>query len=265
MKKITALLIASAFMMIFISSCSDDSSTTPTPTPTNKGNTYFPLTKGSWWTYKIYSLDSNGAIDPTTLLTTKTAYDSTMTKDGHEASVFDILDTTGAKIDVSQYYYATSSQIWWYSNLLPELPYSLPIDIPIAWYKIADSKGTEWTLFTQKLDSASFQFGSFTILLNDTMKIKISYEGIAQVNYGANLDKTVNAQKYKVTYTYGGASIIMGIPLQIPFTVEVYEYFGQNIGLIKEETKPSSVTTILGSYSITNGSNKILLDYHIAK
>ena len=261
MKKVIMLLLEAVFFCILFISCSDESTNPPV---TDSSNKYFPLKVGSWWTYSNYELDEDNNKVPGSEFNSKYLIDSKETKEGKESSVFLIQDLQGNKIEDNKYFYTTKTQIFEFSKLLPPMDFSLPIIIPETWYKMADESGAEWTLYSEELQNDTLLFGSYIVILNDVFDIKVENEGFEEVSYGTNMDKTVNARKYKISYSFGGNATLGGpfpIPIQIPFTVESYSYFGENIGLVKEEMLSMSIQSF---YNLP-GSGKVLLDYNIAE
>jgi hypothetical protein len=255
----TLIIFAIGFILY---SCGEDTVKPPVTDDTNK---FFPTTINSWWTYTNYELDRDGKKIDESVFSSKYILSGKVDKDGKEASVFDVQDLSGNKIEDSRFYYAYRTQIFEYSKLLPPLDFSLPIDIPMTWYKIADEKVTEWTLFTQKLDNAEFQFGGYSVTLDDTFKVKMKYEGTESVTYGANMDQSVNAKKFKMSYIYGGNAKYSGFPIQIPFTVESVNYYADGIGLVKHVMLPMSITLMNTEFYRMPGSEQVLLEYYIEK
>jgi|GEM_PF-6656999 len=265
MKKILINLFILSLFGIFITSCSED----PVKPPVNnkgEGNKYFPLKTGSWWTYTNYTLDRDGNKIETSVFTSKYIIGGTETKGGKTAYIFNIQDLQGNKIDDSKFYYTTETQLFEFSKLLPPMDFAIPVNIPETWYNIADQNGTEWTLYTEDLDKVEFVFMGYTLLLDDVFEIKAKYEGTETVTYGANLDKTVEAKKFKINYKFGGNTLLAGtIPVQIPFDVEAIYHYAENIGLVKQEMKPMSIVIIGTEYYYLPGSVQVLLEYNIAQ
>ncbi|MFH1050319.1 MAG: hypothetical protein V1779_05230 [bacterium] len=263
MKKILINSLMIMFLGIIFYSCSED----PVKPPVNNdpSNKYFPLKVGSWWTYTNYTLDRDGNKIDTTEFNSKYIIGDTVTQEGKLAYIFNIQDLLGNKIEDNKFYYTTKTQVFEYFKLLPPLNFSFPIDIPLTWYKLSDESGTEWTLFKQDIDSVELQVSGFTVILNDEFEIKAENEGIEDVTYGTNMDKTVSAKKFKVSYIYGGNSLYLGITIQIPFTVESIYYFAENIGLVKQVMNPMVIELMGSEFFRMPGTEQILLDYYIAE
>ncbi len=262
MKRFLLNLMFAVFIGAFLYSCAEESTKPPVNDTTNK---YFPLTVGSWWTYTNYELDDDGNKVVDSEFSSKYITGGTEMKGEKEAYIFNIQDLSGNKIEDSKFYYATKTQIFEFSKLLPPLDFSLPIDVPETWYKTADENGTEWTLFTQDLDQVEFPFSGFTVILDDVFDIKVKYEGMEDITYGTNMDKSVSTKKYKISYTFGGTASFSGFPIEIPFTVESIQYYAVNIGLVKHVMNPMVIELMGTEYFRMQGSEQILLEYNIAE
>ena len=80
MKK-NILFITAALFVAFLSSCSDDTTTSPDP----EQGTGFPLAAGNWWKYETYEVDVNGNPLGDLKTTYTTTLGSKITLDGREA------------------------------------------------------------------------------------------------------------------------------------------------------------------------------------
>ena len=253
--------------MLLINSCSENTTETPIKT-INQGNKYAPTKVGSWWTYNNYELDSASNKIDTTEFQDKVVLNKTEVKAGDTAYVFDYQDMEGKPNGIeSDYIYTTSTQIFKYYSIIPKMKVSIPFDIPIDWYKVADHDATEWTLATQHIDSTAIPTLLGTVILKGDITIKVTNTGIVNVNYGANLDKTVKVEKFLITFSFDGTGTLFGISKPVKFPVESYNYYGEGIGLVKSVLMPLSIKiNFVGKekevYS-ANGFEKILLDYQI--
>lgn len=267
MKLFRLLFVLLIPTMLLINSCSDNSSDSP---KIETGNKYFPTKVNSWWTFTNYDLDSLGNKISDGEYQDKVVLTGTEEKGEKTAFVFEYqnIDGTPAGIE-NDYFYSTNTQIYNYFSIVPESDFSLPIEIPTDWYKVVDYNDTEWTLFTQTVEDIEMDTENGTAKLSGDIVIKIKNEGIENVKYGANLDKTIECKKFKLTFSFDGNMVIASLPIPIPFSfsVENINYFGDGIGLVKSETLPLSIViSILGNdqevYS-ANGSEQLLLDYQI--
>ena len=269
MKMFRLLIVLLLPTMLLLNSCSDNSSDTP-KTPT--GNKYFPTVIGSWWTYTNYDLDSLNNKIAESEFQDKVVLDSTEMIAEKKAYVYKYLNMDGTPTGAEDnYLYATTTQIFHYFSIVPETDFSLPIEIPTDWYKIADYNDTEWTLYTQTVEDMEMETGNGTAKLSGDIAIKIKNDGTDNVNYGANLDKTVDCKVFTLTFSFEGNMTMAGIPIPIPFNFSVVNknYYGNGIGLVKNETLPFAITiNVFGQekevYS-ANGSEQVLLDYKIGE
>jgi len=264
MKLFRIFLVLFIPTILLISSCSENSTDTP---KTVVGNKYAPTVIGSWWTYTNYALDSLNNKISESEYQIKVALDTTVEKEGHNAYVLEYQKPDGTPSGIEDdFIYTTKTQIFKYFSIVPKSDFSLPIEIPIDWYKIADNDATKWTLATQTVEGIEMETNNGKVTLSGDITITVSNEGKENVKYGANLDKTVESMKFKITFAFDGTVKVAVVPIPIPFkfSVESENYYGEGIGLVKTSNLPLSISvTGIGEVYHANGSEQLLLDYHI--
>ncbi|MFC2131027.1 hypothetical protein ACFLSQ_06295 [Bacteroidota bacterium] len=269
MKKMYAILITVVSLMLFFSSCSDDS--TNTPDDTNTENKYFPTNVGSEWTYINYELDDEGNKDTDTEYNTKIVVTGTEQKDAKESYIYQTQDLDGNKIDDNQYYYTTNSKIYWYSDLIPEMDFSLPLDYNFAWHKIVDANGSAWVLRNDPIEDLSFDVpGIGSVSLNGAFTISVTKMENENVTFGTNMDQSINSSIYNLSYTYDGESTSDLGTHPTKFTKNYMRYFAEDIGLIKYTDEPFTIKVDITGFGTwidafkSGGEEQVLLEYNIA-
>lgn len=262
------------FMMVFscfitfvmmIISCSDDPVTPPVTDKTNKS---FPTGTGSEWTYNFYELDTLGVKEEGTEITLKTVVMGTEVQGGKEAFIFQEQDNNGQKLK-NDYYYTSSSSIYLYTDLIPETNISLPLDWTDSWYQIVNSKGSKWQLKKDIIDSLVITVPAFgAVVLSGEITISVEKKSDESINFGANLDSTVLASKYVLSYVFDGTSKSYLGEFPTKFTVNHNQYYAAKIGLVKYTEEPFAIKVtipILGERDVlkSGGNEKILITYSI--
>ncbi len=220
MKKLV-LFITAVFMVAFLSSCSDDTTTTPS---TDNG-TGMPLAVGNTWEYETYNTDANGNTTGSALDNYSLSIIGKGTIAGKEA--FLLTDDSGESLDTT-YIYTDENGIYGYNE--PEEIGDLSI-----WIKTIDFKNTKWDIFKVNIDEEDEEEGT-------------SSKGVAGM-------KGERITSSKVTYK--GKSYDVQNYLNIIYSDLVNTYLDENDELVTDTQFESDTTQIsfipgLGVYSSTN-------------
>ncbi len=258
MKNIFKMAIAVFLTVLILTSCSEDS-TNPSDDNSNNSNInpYFPYKIGSEAVYKSYNLDDNDNLIDTTMSEYKTIAKEKQTIKDKEALIFENQKMNGEKIGSSTMS-INSTQIFMYFKLLPEMDIDLPIEIAEDWYLIFDLNKTRWDLYSKYIDNETINFGNFNIILQDTFKIYVTYDGTENVTWGENNDKTDEAKVYTINYEYMGKASTAGLPIQIPFKAKNHYYYVENLGLVKTKFDNVYVSFLSSNLKIIGGFVDIL-------
>jgi len=255
-----ALLCCIASTLI-LASCS--SSTTPAP-----DKNYFPLTVGNSWTYDgVETEDKSGTatdID-STKYTSTTTVDAALTYQGKSAYRMVRVTSDGTK-DTS-YISKSGSQMYSYIALNPGDGGGAgavgDVDFGSRWMLVADYNATSWTILDTTITNIPFDVGGGTILTGKAgVKISGSKGSVVSISVGT---ETVQAQEFTMTV---GMTITITVPLLgdqvIPINVIQKTYVAENIGIVKTETLPFSITAV-GNTSASNGNRETLKTYEVVK
>ncbi len=256
MKKFAISLLTIAFLVL-TQSCDNDSSTSPQ----DESNRYFPVKIGASWTYNNYSIDSLGqkeekSVDYETIVTV-VADTAIKGKD-----CFSFKETYQNNVVENKYYYSTQYQIYVYDDLLPTLNFDIPFEIPVDWYKIADSQKNQWEVYADTIENKEFETALGNAVANGYLTITGYYEGKETINYGENLGKSVECQKYKLVYQFEGSAEISGVSVPIDFSVSARRWYASDIGLVKSNFSAVNfkVKTLIGEFPIYYpGREKVLI------
>ncbi len=246
MKKIQALLTATIAIAMILISCSEDSSGPSNGDGDNYN--YFPTEIGSSWTYKYFEIDSteqrisDSDYERIYLITEETE------KDGQSCYEFDIRISQDVSLETPEYYYKDGGKIFTYANLLPEVDLSLPLDIPIDWYKIADPDQDEWGVHTEQLEDLEFNMMGLDLTFNGKLTITGKNQGIETVNYGENEELSVEARKFALNYQLTGK--VKWTFLEQPIdtaNIQHIKWFADGIGVVKSKLTPFAIRVALGN------------------
>lgn len=238
-------LFTSVFILIAmglslgISSCSDDTTTTPTT-----DGDIMPLKTGSYYVYTNTRLDSlTGAPDLTSVTNDSMVVGTSSVKEGKTAFSFDVF-RNNEKIRTD--FYAKDGQtIWGYWQFIPpgiQLTDLINSILPQnrRWSKFADfTANSEWTIADTNLTGLSIPFSGINIPTTAviTMKGKKLTTGIETVN-GVDFPKTT---KFELTLSITPTvefTIPPNPPTKInlnPIIVNQYIWVAENVGIIKED------------------------------
>jgi len=233
-------LFTSVFILIAmglslgISSCSDDTTTTPTA-----DTDIMPLKTGSYHVYSITRLDSlTGYPDLSSVVNDSMIIGTSSNKEGKTAFAFDVF-RNNEKLRTD--YYAKEGQtVWGYWQFIPpgiQLTDLINSIVPQTrrWSKFADFSATsQWVIADTSITGVSIPFNGQNIPLssNITMrgkKIGTSTESIKGNSYP-------NTSKFELTLTLKPSITIFGSQIAIDsINVKQYVWIAENVGIVKEE------------------------------
>ena len=267
--KLLKFFILSIFgIVLLITACSNNSTAPIVVTETIKD--YFPTTINSYWKYNVYSTDSTGTWDVTSLTVEKWLVTATTTKFNKSATELTPVDETNKAVDSPNYFAVEGNKIYSLpSYIVPKTNFQLPLNLADAWYLIADKDGSSWSLGSQQIKDLSVPVPGYgTVVLNGTLTINCKKNGaMKDVKWGATLDKTNSAQDYTLEYAFDGNTTVIGLTVPVKFTAITHNWYSKSIGLIRATLDPLTITvTMLGSQVFNmQGNDKVLTEYNIAK
>lgn len=267
MKKILILISA----IIFMASCSDDSSTNPDDNTGNKEN-YFATTQGSYWIYENETEDEN---QEKVVTRDSVALESVEQKDGKEAyncKTYTDSDNNGTyetNNDTETFYATAEGKLYIHKDaFLPAglgegslIDFSGQIEFKDDWIKIADASDDDWDIVESEIEITLPGLGF--VVTGD-----VDSEG---ENTKKTKEVTVNGEKittygYKVDINFNGQVTISGFPVAINFTSTTIYWVAKGIGPVLIETSPVEIGGIAGSAIPSQpGSTSTLKTYFIAK
>lgn len=216
-----ALYITATLLVAFFSSCSEDSTTSPS----NNNGTGLPLAVGNTWEYQTFDTDENG----NTIGAVLDEYALTIVGKANIAGkeAFLITDNSDESLD-SIYMYSDNSGLYSYDE--PEETGSIGI-----WIKIIDFKNTKWDIYKVDIDEVDEEEGTTT-------------KGVTGM-------KGERIASSKVTYK--GKSYDVENYQNINYSELVITYLDENDELVTETVSESDTTQIslipgLGIYSSTS-------------
>ncbi len=220
MKKLV-LYFTATLMVAFLSSCSDDSTTSPS---TDSG-TGMPLAVGNTWEYQTYNTDANGNTTGAALDNYSLSIIGKGTIAGKDAYL--LTDNSDESLDTT-YIYTDENGIYGYNE--PE-----EIGDQGIWIKTIDFKNTKWDIFKFNIDEEDEEEGTST-------------KGVSGM-------KGERIASSKVTYK--GKSYDVQNYINIMYSDVVITYLDENDDLVTETQSESDTTQIsfipgLGIYSSTS-------------
>lgn len=220
MKKLV-LYFTATLLVAFLSSCSDDKSTTP---DTSSG-TGLPLAVGNMWKYDTYEVDANGNPIGSKLSSYTSTINGSVTLGGKNAYM--IIDEYDNSLDTS---YIATDDNGIYGYFSPEL-----VGGSALWLKSIDFKNTKWDIFKLDIDETDEEEGTTTKGISGMKGERIASSKVTYKN------KSYDAQNY----------------LNISYSDVVYTYLDENEEPVSETQSSSDTTYItlipgLGVYSSTS-------------
>ena len=265
--KIAATLLG----LIFLISCSDDNTTSPT-TEQN----FFPLNLNNYWVYENYKLDSAG----NKILSTK-AIDSMIIV---KQEIEDVLTMKNVTISVAEHYYTdkdSEDQKLYYSqdalyqkfDQIPGLGgelFGIKIKdyIPLDWVLLVDFKNPNWTIIPQ----GSVKIPDQTIPSVGKIDLDLNYTlvgakgGTKQFTISG---KQYTANEYKLSFKLSGNVILKNLfDAKVPIseiTFPTSMYFVDGLGMVYSKTEGVNIEIAGVANQRVDGNESILVRYNVVK
>jgi len=221
------------------------------------GFDYFPKTKGNWWVYERFTIDSNNVEQQNTRQEDSLVIEYTPKILG--------LDAIGLQTYRAKQRIADTS---YYSQVGPSLyNYRSPINFPLLqfprrWIKIADFIGGSWSVFDTTLNNASGTGLPFTV--SGTITSNANRTPNEQITVSGN---QYTSQKIVISTIYNITLNQQFIPIPITFNTTSREtiWFVNKVGIVKSEVSTAKVSIpIIGNIGI-DGNRRNLLRYNITE
>lgn len=142
MKKLV-LFFTAVLLVTFLSSCKEDSTTSPDP----EQGTGFPLAAGNWWKYDTYEVDVNGNPLGDLKTTYTTTLGSKITLDGREA--YEMMSSDDGEDEEKSYISVDNNGVYSYNS--PEVDDNGNVT-PGLWVKIVDFKNSSWDIASEPIN-----------------------------------------------------------------------------------------------------------------
>ncbi|MGC8748088.1 MAG: hypothetical protein ACP5RR_04295 [Candidatus Kapaibacteriota bacterium] len=240
--------------LLFVSSCSEDNSTSNNPPPANQS--YFPTTVGSFWKYYEYEIDSLGVKVPNSDDTVTTQVVANMSIQGKNAAVFVSTQSKSQTIDTSFYAYENNKVYSFLSLFNNEF---IPIKDANQWVVVADFNQSDWiilkdtTLANVDLPDVGTMIPTVGIRGREGNTTTLVVKG-----------KSVSAQEFIITFSLKVKLQIPNVPLPINLNFDVIQHtwYAQGIGIVKSRLDPFKVGAVFFEQNF-NGNQSELIDYQI--
>lgn len=247
----------------FIASCSDET------TPTADKN-YYPLTVGNTWTYDVVETeDTTGTVReiPESKYTTTTTVDASLTYEGRSANR---LVNKYDKVDMPQdttYISKSGSQIYTYIALSAGDIGGLgsALNFGSRWMLTVDPNQTTWTMLDTTITGLTISIPNLgDVPAKAVIKVTGSKGGTSSMTVGT---QAVTAQEFSTVISL---NMVLTTPLgeqTVPVSLTNKTYFAEDIGIIKSEAIPSTITFPLNLIPPThlNGDRQTLKVYTVVK
>lgn len=186
MKKLVFYFTAT-LLVAFLSSCSDDKSTTP-----DTAGTGLPLAIGNMWKYDSYEIDANGNTIGSKLGSHTNTVTGTITLGGKSA--FILVEDDSETKDTS-YIYADADGIYGYFS--PEFPGGTAM-----WLKSIDFKNTKWDIFKINIDETDEEEGTTTKGVSGMKGERLASSKVTYKNKSYDVQNYINIIYSDVVVTY---------------------------------------------------------------
>ncbi len=232
--KITSLFAFFA-LVVLISSCSDNSTTTPDTTTTDM----FPNTIGNYWINENYSLDTLGAIDMTSKSTDSTIVTGSMQLNGKLATEL----TTIAKDTTTKNYISKgTNQLFSGADMINGLVGAFTAYISVdpnklyldeKWLLVADQSQTSWAIATKNFTNIPFSY-------NTTMNGTMSGTTVVTGKKGTTLKMTIQGKEYTAQEYIMESNLNSNLSIIIPIgTIKIQNtqhfWLVPGVGLVKQQ------------------------------
>lgn len=266
MKKLSQMAALCVFATLVLASCSDD-----TTNPAADKN-YYPTTVGSTWTYDGVDTEDTTAtlrdISASAYIKTSTVKDS-LNYMGKTA--VRIINTyNNSQPDDTTYISKTATQVYEYMSLSPGdfggFGLSSILDFGSRWVLIADYNQASWSIFDTTVTG-------ITLPLPDplgptpakiTVKVTSAKAGVSSITVGT---QTVQVQEFITTIAFSAILTTILGEQTIPMSFVNKTYVAENIGIVKIEAMPTTITFPLNLMAPIhiNGNRETLKTYTIVK
>ena len=163
------------------------------------------------------------------------------------------------------YFYTDNVRL--YTNMNSIMPgegsgFIIPIGGNNGWIKVADNSASSWIIFDTTFSGIDMPIeGVGTGKLSGQFKI----EGEKGTTKNFTIQgSTIQAQEFKIKYSFTGTLTIFGIPVQIPFTLTMHQWYANNIGLVQSIMDSQNLTFATFSQDIP-GFESMLVKYNVQK
>jgi hypothetical protein len=260
MKKLSTMAALCVFATLVLASCSKTDSGTTNP-PADKN--YFPLTAGNSWTYDgVATEDKSGTVTDIagTSYTTTTAVDAALTYEGKSA--YRLVSTMSDMTKDTTYVSKSGSQMYTYIALNPGAVAGVAgLDFGSRWMLIADFNASAWSILDTNLTDVPIDFNGTTLNAKINVKVSGAKGGTSSMTIGA---ATVQAQEFTMTFSINATVTVPFLGDQtIPVTFTQKTYVAENIGIVKTETLPFTISVPGTPPQSNNGSRETLKTYTV--
>lgn len=256
---------------LFLVSCSDDNSNTPT-TEQN----FFPLTIGNYWVYENYQLDSAG-----NKITASKAIDSMVIV---KQEIEDVLTIKNANISEAKHYYSykdaedqklyyTKDALYQKFDQIPGLGatlFGVKISeyIPLSWVMLVDFKNQNWTIIPQ----GNVKIADQTIPTAGRVDLDLNYTLVG--TKGGTKQFTINGKQYtgneyKLAFKLSGNVILKDLfNAKVPIseiTFPTSMYFVDGVGMVYTKTDGVNINIAGVANQRVDGNESILVRFNVVK
>lgn len=249
---------------VFFSACDNSN---PSDTNLAHGNDFLPGNAGSFCTYDLFIVDSEEQItEPRASHDTVYLNNKEMKLD-QLAAVYTVNRyIEEAFIDSFSYYmYENDNRIYtdkeFFFFLFSDMPFQMALNIPDAWYLVADAEGYEWEVLDLEIDDMELEMMGFNITLNG--KIEVDAERRLPRDFTVK-NNSLSADEFRINYklTLSGKADNFPLPIEIETERTSKLYFKKGIGLICINNSPGTINNpLMQSEFDYDGSYSILKDY----
>lgn len=216
---------------IGFSSCTEESTTTPTATTTVN----LPMKAGNYWIYNTYELDSITSAKSGTPSIDSMYCVGEGTYNGKKSSMFitDVVQFPSPVQHDTSYFYSDGSKLYeWMDFSGFALPGVENFVAPTTWALIADADATgSWTILNQTVPKVKLELNGSQVELDVTIKVNAQKGTTAQYTV-AGSNRT--AQEYVVTTSITASS------LEIT-TIKAHYFYIPNYGLAEMKVEPAKI------------------------
>lgn len=250
MKNLLAVVVATSLMTV---ACSDD-----TVTPTTD-RTYIPSAVGTYVINSNESYTTEGTIDDGE---DSTVVVGTMSiTDGKGVSKTGIMHITYFSGDPVDTVILAQEGAKIYGLLDLELAAGdqfPPVNLGTRWVLVADGNATSsWSALSETVSGVQFEYPGVPVPLTADAQFTMTCAKVADTTMTIT-GTSVPTVKY--TTDFGITISIAGFPNPIAVTLKSFEYYGENVGLVRTYQDASTVQTPFGALEL-DGYNSVAVRY----